>query len=84
MIVEPNKKKKVSSSFLKRTQPMKSHRLFVYYSPLNYLSPSMKVFSFPSFAGICMWFTIVADPKLQFSADSEETHLCWRNIWLSI
>ena len=47
MIAEPNRKKKDSPSFLVRTQPMKSHGLFVHYCPPNLLFPSIKGFSFP-------------------------------------
>ena len=52
-IVEPNRKKKYTSSFLERTQPMKSHVLFVYYSPPDYLFSSVKEFSFSFYVGIC-------------------------------
>ena len=43
MIAEPNRKKKDASFFLARTQPIKSHGLFAYYSPPNFLFPVIKV-----------------------------------------
>ena len=43
IVGEPVWRKKDSSSFLARTQPMKSHRSFVDHSPLNFPFPSMKV-----------------------------------------
>lgn len=36
--------------------------------PPNFFFPSTKQFSSPIFLGTCMWFTMVADPKMQFSA----------------
>ena len=78
-----HKKKKDSFSFLSRTQPMKSHGLFVYYSLPNFLFTSIKVF-FNCLAGTCTRLTMVADPELQFSTDPKQTHLGWRNIWQSI
>ena len=52
------------SSFLARTQLMKSHGPNVYSSPPNFLFPSIKEFSFPCCGGNCMWLTVVADPEL--------------------
>ena len=49
-VTEPNRKKKDFSSFLAKTQPMKSHGLFVYFSASNFLFLSIKAFSFP-----CLW-----------------------------
>ena len=80
---EHNRKKKDSFYFLARTQPKKSQGLFVYCSPPNSLFPSIKGFSFPCRAGVSKWLAMVADPKLQFSVDPKQMHLCWRNIWLS-
>ena len=51
MITEPNRKKKDSISFLARTQPMKSHGIFVYQSLPNLLFISVKALSFPCYAG---------------------------------
>ena len=51
VIAKPNRKKKDSSFFLARIQPMKSHGLFVYYSPPNFLFLSINEFSFPYHAG---------------------------------
>ena len=31
-----------------------------------------------------MWLNMVADPKLQFSADHEYIHISWSNIWQPI
>ena len=42
MIAEPNRKKKDSSSFLERTQPMKSHGLLVHYKPFQVPFPLYK------------------------------------------
>ena len=39
-VAKPNREKD-SSSFLARTQPMKIHELFVYYSLPNFLFPSI-------------------------------------------
>lgn len=33
--------------------------------------------------GTCTRLVMVADPKLPFSADPQETRLCWRSIWQS-
>lgn len=50
-----------------RTQPMKSHELFISPSPPNFLFPSIKVlpiikvFSLPRYAGTCLWLTMFAD-----------------------
>jgi len=68
--------------FLARTWPMKNHRLFIHYSPSNFLLPFLEV-SFPCCAVTCMWLAQVAD-RLIFSADPEYVHLCWRNICPSI
>lgn len=68
LIAESNRKKD-SSSFLAKAEPMKIHELFVYYSPTNFLFPSIKEFSFPCFGGICTWLATVAHPKFQSSAD---------------
>ena len=46
-IIEHNTKKKDSSSFLARTQPMKSHGFFVYYSHSNLIFLPIKLFSSP-------------------------------------
>ena len=51
MIAKSNKKNK--TSLLARTQPMKSHGLIVYHDLLNFLFPSVKLFSFPCCAAIC-------------------------------
>lgn len=53
------------------SKDMENHRHFVYFSPPNFLSPSTKVF-FACHAGTYMWLTTVADPELQFSANSEK------------
>ena len=45
-----------------------SWTLFIIALPAPFFL-SVKVFSFSCCAGTCTWFTIVADPKLQFSAD---------------
>ena len=68
-IVEPSRKKKGSSSFMARVEPMKSHGLFIYSSPPNFLFPSMKASFFLCHVGTCTWLTMVADPESQFSAD---------------
>ena len=52
-----------------RTQPVKSHELFVYYHPPYFLFPSIKVFFLPCCVGTCIWLTMVAEAKLQFSGD---------------
>ena len=48
---------------------MKNHGLFVYYSPPNFLFPSIEEFSLPCCVGT--WLTKFADPELQVSADPE-------------
>lgn len=68
-IAKPNRKKKDSSPFLQRMQPVKSHGLFAYQSPLKVCFLSMKEFSCPWLAGTSRWLAMVADPTLQFSAD---------------
>lgn len=47
---------------------MKSHGLFLSYSPPIFLSLSLKVFC-PCCVGTCLWLAIVPDPELWFSAD---------------
>ena len=42
VIAKPNRKKKDSSFFLARIQPMKSHGLLVYYCPPNFFFLSVK------------------------------------------
>ena len=76
---QTNWKKKDSSSFLARTQQMKSHGLFVYHSPPKFLCISIKVFSFAYHAFTCMYLTLVSGSNSQFFADPA-IHLCWRNI----
>ena len=68
-IAKPNKKKKDTSSFLAKTHPMKSYGLFYYGLP-NFLFLYKSILLSLSL-GTCTWFTVVADHKLQFSADSE-------------
>ena len=62
-IAEPRRNND-SSSFLARTQPMKSHGLFVYCSPPCFCFPLLK--PVPSFA---QWLAMAGDPKLQSFAD---------------
>ena len=62
---------------------MENHGHFVYFSPPSFLSPSTKVFFFACSAGTYTWLTMVADPDLQFSTNSEKLHFCWRKIWQS-
>ena len=69
-IAKPSRKKKYSSYILARTQPMKSHGFFVYYTRPTSFS-FMKGFSFPCRSGTCMWFAMVTDLKLKISADPE-------------
>ena len=61
-IAEPSRKKKDSSSFLARTQPMKSHgwTLCLLYL-LQLLFPPIKEV-FPCHVGTCIWFSKTADP----------------------
>lgn len=67
MIAKLNRKKKNSSFFfLLQTQPMKNQGFFAYYSPLNFLFLSIKLF-FPRLVGPCLQLAMVSDPKLQFS-----------------
>ena len=42
------------SSFLARSQPVKSHGLFIYHSPPHFHFPSMKAFPFLCHLGTCM------------------------------
>lgn len=77
MLAETNRKKD-SSSFLARTQTMKSHKLFIYYGPPNSLFLSIKVFSFSSIGGTCMCLTMAADPEFQFSWNSWQC-LCFKS-----
>ena len=51
--IQPKRKKKNSSLFLARTQPMKSHRLLVYCSPPDFLLLSIKEFSSPGCPRTC-------------------------------
>ena len=61
---------KEDSSFLAKTQSMKSHGLFVYYIAPNFLFLPIKAFSFLCGVVTCTWLAMVADHKLQFSANS--------------
>ena len=64
MIAEPKKKKKDTTSFLEKTQPIKSHRFFVNYRPTSQIVFSLyKSISLPCLAGTSMEFIMVADPK---------------------
>ena len=83
-IAKLKKKRKDSYSFLARTQPMKSHGLFVYHSLPKFLFSCIKVFSFLFCARTCTWPAKVAHHELYFFVAFQETHLCWRNIWQSI
>ena len=65
------------------TQPMKSHGLSVYSSLPSFLSPSVKCSGFLAvwrtcIWSTCIWLTVVADPKLWFSADLKSL-LEWNN-----
>ena len=72
---EPSRKKK-TVLFLPRTQPTKSQGFQVYSS-----SPKFLFFSSKSLLtqlwGTCTLFTIITDPKLQFSVNPKSTYLCW-------
>jgi len=46
---KPKRKKKDSSSFLARTQPLKSHGLYTLYNLPNFVFPSIKCFYFVLF-----------------------------------
>lgn len=74
-------KKKDSSSFLARAQPLKSHGLHAFYNLPNFVFPCIKCFCFVSScpSDTCIWLTMVADFKLQFSADPEKPIFCWGN-----
>ena len=54
MTAEPNRKKKDSSSFLARTQPIKSHGRLVNYNSPNFLFLSIKVFSLLALQGLAL------------------------------
>ena len=56
---------------LATTQPMKSHEVFVYYSPPHFpfLSIRELSLSFRGHGGTHRWLITIADLKLQFSAD---------------
>lgn len=71
MTTGPNWKKKDFTCFLGRIQPMTSHGLFVYYNSLNFLFPSIELFSPSYHLGTYMCLTITADPKLSFSANPQ-------------
>ena len=47
------------------------------HSPPSFLFPSCHMDS-------CLWLTLALGPKVQFSADHDKSHLCWRNIWQSV
>lgn len=68
---ETNGRRK-TASLPARTQPMKSHRLFVYYSPPSFLFISTEAFSF---GGLAYGLALAAVPELQFSADSNSSLL---------
>ena len=46
-----------------------------------FFSPLWK---FPCHMDSCLWLTLALGPKVQFSADLDKSHLCWRNIWQSV
>lgn len=76
MTAEPKERKK-DYSVLVRTHLWALCSL----QPPTILSFSVKACSFHCAVGTHMWLALVADPKLQFSADSEKTHLCWGDFW---
>lgn len=70
IIPKPNRNKKEPTFFLSKTQPIKSHGLFVYCNPLNLLSPSIKVAS--CCARTCSCLSMVVEPMVWFSADRDK------------
>ena len=62
MIAEPKRKKKCPSSFVARTQPLKSHGVCVDYSPRNFLPT-------PANKSVFLAFLMVVDLELEFSTD---------------
>ena len=64
MIAEFKKKKKVFSSFLLTTQPMKCHGIFIYHSSSNFLFPFMEELFFSYCVMTCMWLIMVIAAKL--------------------
>ena len=86
-IAECSRKKKDSSSFLARTQPLKSHGL-CFLRPSQLCFPLYKVlllcFVSSCSSDTCVWLTMLADIKLQFSVDPRQTLFCWGNIRLTI
>ena len=58
------------SSYLAKSQPVKSHGL-VHKSFPNFLFLLIELFSFLWHAETCMWLTMNTDHKLQFSDDPE-------------
>ena len=70
MTVESNRKRK-DSSFLTRTQPMKSHGLTVYYNPPVFPFSSINECFFSWCVDTCTWLTMIAELEFQSSADFE-------------
>ena len=70
------KQEKDSSSFLARTQPMRSQgSLFTHALP----TPSIKACCFPCWGAFAQWLLMVVDPEMQFFSDPEEIRFCWGN-----
>ena len=84
MTAELNSKKKDSSSFLAANQQGKVMDSLFARALTTSFSLLLKEFSFLCYAGTCMWLTMAADLKPQFSADPKQDHFCWRNNWQSI
>ena len=85
-IAGPNRKKNDSSSFLMKTQPMKSYELFVYYSPPDFLFLAIIIFLFPCCEGTYTWLTMATDPnfrpipnKLIFAGENNWQSICFRS-----
>lgn len=68
-IEKPNRKKIPFLSWRKLHQ-WKAMDVFLYYSSLTFIFPSIKGFSFSWCAETCTWFAMDAGPELQFSAKS--------------
>lgn len=81
-------KKKDSSSFLARAQSLKSHGLYAFYNPPNFVFPSIKCFCFVLFPhalqtlayGSLWWQTLNCNSLLT----PDKPIFCWGNIRLTI
>lgn len=61
-----------------------NHRLFVYWSSLNLLCPSTKVYAFPCPVGTHTWLATLQNLNYNSLLILRKSPHCWGNIWQSV